>query len=148
MRKMQDWLRFTPRFSVGAFRPLRVLVASAAVAVLSACASSSMAPKDAGITHDTALGKVLADANGKTLYTYDKDEPGISHCYGLCAVIWPPAAAGEGVSGKDGFTVIPREGGSHQWAYRGKPLYIYISDGQPGDVEGDGVDGVWHVAKP
>jgi predicted lipoprotein with Yx(FWY)xxD motif len=34
-----------------------------------------------------------------------------------------------------------------QWAYNGRPLYLWQKDKKPGDVTGDGVGGVWHVAK-
>ncbi|HGG05709.1 MAG TPA: hypothetical protein ENK28_09650 [Aliiroseovarius sp.] len=33
-------------------------------------------------------------------------------------------------------------------AYRGQPLYLYAGDSKPGDINGDGVAGVWHLAKP
>jgi predicted lipoprotein with Yx(FWY)xxD motif len=41
----------------------------------------------------TAIGKVLADPNGMTLYTYVKDSPGKSNCYGECVEYWPPMKA-------------------------------------------------------
>jgi predicted lipoprotein with Yx(FWY)xxD motif len=107
-----------------------------------------MAPGGPGTTGDTSLGKVLTDAKGLTLYTYDKDEPGKSNCTGLCAVAWPPVTAPEGASATAGFTVIERGSGTRQWAYKGRPLYTYVFDMSPGDVKGDGDDGVWHVAKP
>lgn len=124
------------------------LAACAAALALAACSSAAMTAQDAGITHDTALGKVLVDSQGMTVYTYDEDAPGQSHCYGLCAAFWPPVAAPAQQAGHDGFTVIARDGGALQWAYRGKPLYTYAQDDKPGDVTGDGADGVWHAAKP
>lgn len=38
-----------------------------------------------------------------------------------------------------------RTDGTMQWAYEGKPLYLWTKDTKPGDVTGDGVGGVWHV---
>ena len=35
-----------------------------------------------------------------------------------------------------------------QWAYKGKPLYTWAKDTKPGDVTGDGVNNVWHIAQP
>ena len=32
----------------------------------------------------------LMDANKMTLYTFDKDETGVSNCYDDCAAKWPP----------------------------------------------------------
>src|SRR5262249_52364906 len=41
----------------------------------------------------TSAGNVLADANGMTVYTYDKDPKGKSVCNGQCAQNWPPVLA-------------------------------------------------------
>src|SRR4029450_11623399 len=38
----------------------------------------------------TALGRVLVDARGRTLYLFEKDTHGRSACYGACAAYWPP----------------------------------------------------------
>jgi predicted lipoprotein with Yx(FWY)xxD motif len=46
------------------------------------------------------------------------------------------------------YTVITRDDGSKQWAYKGKPLYSWVKDQKPGDKTGEGVAGAWHVAKP
>jgi predicted lipoprotein with Yx(FWY)xxD motif len=44
--------------------------------------------------------------------------------------------------------VVERKDGSKMWAHENQPLYTYIEDKKPGDVTGDGVGGVWHIAKP
>ncbi len=117
------------------------------IGVLAACATAtSMAPGGPGTTRPTGLGEVFTDADGMTLYTYDKDTPGKSYCTGLCAVFWPPVIAADTAKSTGGFTTITRDDGTKQWAYNGKPLYGYISDAKAGDTNGDGVDGVWHVA--
>ena len=90
-------------------------------------------------------GGVLVDVNGMTLYTFDKDEAGKSNCYDKCAVNWPPAAALAGDAAEGDFTLVERNDGSKQWAYKGMPLYLWIKDTKPGDKTGDGVGGVWHV---
>ena len=86
--------------------------------------------------------------NGMTLYVFDRDEPGKSNCYNDCADSWPPffAAAGATSPGK-GLSIIQRADGSRQWAKDGRPLYFWIGDTQPGDTTGDGVGGVWHIAR-
>jgi predicted lipoprotein with Yx(FWY)xxD motif len=38
-----------------------------------------------------------------------------------------------------------RNDGGRQWAFKGKPLYLWIKDHKPGDMTGDGFKGVWHV---
>jgi predicted lipoprotein with Yx(FWY)xxD motif len=46
------------------------------------------------------------------------------------------------------WTIANRPDGSKMWAYKGKPLYLYVNDKAKGDVVGDGVGGIWHLAKP
>ena len=90
---------------------------------------------------------LLTDADGKTLYTFDKDAVGKSNCTGGCAVAWPPFFAKEPPKDNGAFTQIVREDGRMQWARDGKPLYFFAGDAQPGDAKGDGVSGAWHVVK-
>ncbi|WP_026782446.1 COG4315 family predicted lipoprotein [Pleomorphomonas koreensis] len=98
-------------------------------------------------TMDSAKGEILTDANGMALYTFDKDAAGVSSCYDDCAVKWPPAMAAAGAMASDDFTLVARKDGSQQWAFKGKPLYLWQGDNKPGDVSGDGMGGVWHLAK-
>ena len=97
---------------------------------------------------DTALGKVLVDSKGMTLYTFTKDSAGKSACNGGCAQNWPPLKAEAGAKAGDGYSLVTRDDGSQQWAYQGKPLYTWLKDSKPGDTTGEGVNQVWHVAKP
>jgi len=116
---------------------------SAALIMLSATASLA-APMEA----DSSMGKIYTDEKGMTLYTYDKDEAGTSTCYDKCAVNWPPYMAAADAAAEGDWTIVERTDGSKQWAYDGKPLYLWIQDKAPGDVTGEGKgDGTWHVAK-
>ncbi len=93
---------------------------------------------------------VIANAAGMTLYTFDKDAAGSgkSVCNGGCATNWPPLmAVGEAKAAGD-YSVVTRDDGGKQWAYKGKPLYLWIKDQKPGDKTGDGFNNVWHAAKP
>ena len=126
-------------------KPLAIALA---LSFLAACAEPVMDAGGPGTTGTTAIGKVFVDANGMTLYTYDLDGPEKSNCSGLCAVAWPPVKAAPNAKPIGRFNLIPRSDGSKQWAYDDKPLYGYVSDTNPGDIKGDGADGVWHVAKP
>ena len=96
----------------------------------------------------SAMGKVLTDKMGMTLYTFDKDHPGMSACYDNCAKNWPPLMASSDAKPTGDFTVVTRKDGTMQWALKGMPLYTWVKDGKPGDVTGDGVGGVWHAAMP
>lgn len=117
-----------------------------------ALALALMAPAalaETGImTGDSAAGPVLTDAKGMTLYTFDKDADGKSACYDDCATNWPPLMAPEGAAAEGDYGVTERTDGSYQWTFKGMPLYTWVKDAKPGDVTGDGVKGVWHVAKP
>lgn len=99
---------------------------------------------------DQVKGAYLADFNGMALYTFDKDTSGVSNCNGSCATLWPPYTSGAVAQGTfpTGISVITRADGSKQFAWNGKPLYYYAGDKAAGDVNGDGVNGVWHLAKP
>ena len=46
------------------------------------------------------------------------------------------------------YMVITRDDGKKQWAMKGKPLYYWMKDSKPGDKTGEGVNNVWHTAKP
>lgn len=92
---------------------------------------------------------MLVDAKGMTLYTFDKDAAGSgkSVCNGPCATNWPPLAAGADDKPSGDFTIVTRDDGSKQWAFKGKPLYGWVKDQKPGDTTGDGVNNVWRIAK-
>ncbi|MDO6590528.1 hypothetical protein DS901_18215 [Loktanella sp. D2R18] len=90
----------------------------------------------------------LAASNGMTLYTFDNDSANTSNCYDSCAVSWPPYLAQAGAAAPSaGMTVVQRRDGTSQWAKNGEPLYFWQGDSAPGDTTGDGVGGVWHVAR-
>ncbi|MGE6916216.1 COG4315 family predicted lipoprotein [Achromobacter kerstersii] len=91
---------------------------------------------------------ILVNSAGMTLYTFDKDAGGKSACNDQCAKIWPPVTAPADAKAMGDLTVITRDDGSKQWAYKGKPVYLYAKDAKPGDKTGDNFKEVWHVIKP
>jgi predicted lipoprotein with Yx(FWY)xxD motif len=93
---------------------------------------------------------VLANAGGMTLYTFDKDAAGSgkSVCNGPCATNWPPLMVSGDAKAAGDYSIVTRDDGGKQWAFKGKPLYLWAKDAKPGDKTGDGVNNVWHVAKP
>ncbi len=96
----------------------------------------------------TSADGYFTDGHDMTLYTFDKDGEGVSNCYDKCATAWPPLLAEEGEELPQGFATIMRKDGGAQIAYKGQPLYLWINDKKPGQTTGDGVKGVWHIAKP
>ena len=113
-------------------------------ALLGGCASMVASASPA----KTADG-VLVGPNQMTLYTFDRDMAGSgkSACNGPCAANWPPLMAGADAKPSGEWTVITRDDGSKQWAYKGKPLYAWAKDTKPGDMTGDKFNNVWHAAK-
>jgi predicted lipoprotein with Yx(FWY)xxD motif len=97
----------------------------------------------------TKKGYIFVDAQGMTLYTFDRDTTGSkSTCEGKCTERWIPLAASAGAEAKGDFTVITRGDGSKMWAYRYRPLYTSQSDKAPGDINGFDSANLWHVARP
>jgi predicted lipoprotein with Yx(FWY)xxD motif len=119
-----------------------------AASILSICVAAALAQIAPAKSADTAKGKALVDAKGLTLYTFDRDAAGKSNCNGVCATNWPPLMAGADAKASGDWTIVTRDDGGKQWAYKGKPLYEFAKDTKPGDVTGDGVNSVWHIAAP
>jgi predicted lipoprotein with Yx(FWY)xxD motif len=123
---------------------VKIVMMATLLAGLAACAMGTEPAR----TAQTAMGPVLADSKGMTLYTFDRDAAGKSNCNGQCAVNWPPLKA-DGTSQPSGnWSVVTRDDGSKQWAFNGKPLYTWVKDQKPGDTTGNGVNNnTWHVAQ-
>ncbi|WP_308407716.1 COG4315 family predicted lipoprotein [Streptomyces sp. RKAG337] len=144
--------------------------AAAALLALSACgssnsgsggdttppppASSSSTTAGAGLAaaQDAKLGAIVTDAQGFTLYRFDKDKaaPPTSNCAGQCAAIWPAVAAVSTVKGLDLHLVgtVTRPDGSKQATLGGWPVYRYSGDAKAGDTHGQGVGGTWFAVAP
>lgn len=104
---------------------------------------------------DAKFGKHLTAAqNGMTLYSYAKDKPKVSNCYDVCAENWPPYLISPGAMiGSPALDVVTklstttRSDGTSQIAYDGAPLYFWSKDTKPGDMTGNGINGLWSVIK-
>lgn len=89
---------------------------------------------------------ILTADQGLTVYVFDVDTTSESQCYNACENAWPPVlapAAGVALGANMGTTV--RKDGAIQLTREGRPLYYYIGDGAAGDINGDGLGGVWHI---
>jgi predicted lipoprotein with Yx(FWY)xxD motif len=118
------------------------LLAVAAFTATTALAAPSVS------TVDTARGQVLAGDKGMTLYTFKNDKNEVSNCYDKCEMNWPPFFAAADAKADGGYSIIKRKDGKMQWAKGGMPLYYWIKDQKKGDTTGDGVMGVWDLARP
>jgi predicted lipoprotein with Yx(FWY)xxD motif len=120
----------------------RALPATLLVLAIAAYGSLAGAQAPAKMT-----GGVLTNTAGMTLYTFDKDEGGKSMCNGPCPANWPPLMAGADAKASGDWSIVTRDDGAKQWAYKGKPVYLWAKDTKPGDKTGDGFNNVWHVVK-
>ncbi len=92
------------------------------------------------VTADSALGTIVVDAAGMTVYVFDGDAPGTttSACTGQCLASWPLVTTdsetprAEGVTGTVG--TIESPDGLRHVTLDGRPLYYFAGDGAPGDV--------------
>ncbi|MEU8804469.1 SCO0930 family lipoprotein [Spirillospora sp. NPDC048819] len=101
------------------------------------------------------LGKIVTDGDGRTLYRFDNDtaSPSASTCAEACAKAWPPVWAGQTQTEVEGVQQslvgkVKRPDGRWQVTLAGWPLYRYVKDQSPGDVNGQGVGGTWYAASP
>ena len=115
------------------------LLAVASMALSFQAALAADAPKMAN--------GILVDAAGRTLYTFDNDSDGTSTCNDRCTMYWPPALATADTPRSSEFSIVVREDGTDQWAFKGKPLYRFYGDTAPGDVNGDDRGGAWHAIR-
>lgn len=93
---------------------------------------------------------VLRTETGHSLYTFDNDVvgSGASVCNPPCSNIFPPYLASGADMANGEFSLIARQDGSRQWAYKGRPLYRFYADDKPGDKGGDGMNrNLWHIAQ-
>jgi predicted lipoprotein with Yx(FWY)xxD motif len=127
-----------------------LLAVAAALVFASAGAWADELPKPLKHRKAGDLGTILTGPNGMTLYTYANDkEPGKSVCSGACAENWPPLKpVADAPAPKAPLSVVMRDDGSKQYAWKGKPLYYWKNDKKVGDTGGHKFRDVWFVAQP
>jgi predicted lipoprotein with Yx(FWY)xxD motif len=131
--------------SGGAYGPTPTTAKATATTAASGGAASA---SGAVAIADSSLGKILVDSKGMTLYIFTPDNQGPSTCAGQCAAAWPalagPVTAGTGVDASK-LGVAAGTGGTQQATYGGWPLYTFIQDSAPGDVNGQDSGEKWYV---
>ncbi|CAA9201248.1 COG4315 family predicted lipoprotein [Flavobacterium collinsii] len=120
------------------------------------------AKKEIALSTSTTLGSYLSDKDGKSLYFFATDAKGQASCTGGCEAVWPPfyvdnltaEKLSTGLTLSD-FASITTTSGKKQLTYKGWPLYYYApsingtnTPETAGQTTGDGVGGVWFIAKP
>jgi predicted lipoprotein with Yx(FWY)xxD motif len=108
------------------------------------------------VAENPQIGDFLTDGAGRTLYVFDDDSasPPRSNCNGSCAVAWPPLlikSPGKvfpnGVNPKI-IGYVERADHTCQVTVNGHPVYFFVADAKPGDINGQGVNGKWFAAAP
>ncbi|MHB9019554.1 MAG: COG4315 family predicted lipoprotein [Minisyncoccota bacterium] len=116
-------------------------------------ADESLQKIKVSVSSNDQFSSFLVGPLGMTLY-FKEGDLNSSSCYkDQCAANWPTLfASGEPTGGKGVRTsdlgVLSREDGNKQITYKGKPLYYWMGDKNPGDVTGDGIENIWSVATP
>jgi predicted lipoprotein with Yx(FWY)xxD motif len=105
--------------------------------------TTSTSPTSVG-TAKTALGTVLVDSQGRTLYLFTHDSGTTSMCSGPCATAWPPLVATGAATATSGANAAllgtgKRADGTSQVTYNGHPLYRFVKDTKAGETNGQGV---------
>jgi len=108
------------------------------------------------VAQNAKLGQILVDGNGRTLYLFEADKTTASTCYGSCATYWPPLLTGGSPQAGAGATAsllgtTKRSDGTTEVTYAGHPLYYVVTDHNPGDATGQGVNNFgapWDVVGP
>jgi predicted lipoprotein with Yx(FWY)xxD motif len=123
--------------------------------------SQATAPAPGGngavaVADNPDLGRILVDSRGMTLYLFKKDKGGKSACSGACASVWPPLLSTGKPSARQGaqagqLGTTKRRDGGNQVTYAGYPLYTYVGDKGPGDVNGNDFEqfgAEWYALTP
>jgi predicted lipoprotein with Yx(FWY)xxD motif len=128
---------------------LAILVAGL---VLAACGggsgssgSSSTMSAGSGLVSVRTVDKtpVLADRQGRTLYSANVEQGGRIHCTGGCTSFWDPVHASSSQAKtaaanlKLDLGVVKRPDGVEQLTFDAKPLYSFTQEG-PGQLKGNG----------
>jgi predicted lipoprotein with Yx(FWY)xxD motif len=116
-------------------------------------------PDGISVQESERLGKVLADARGRTLYRRDaylfqsgsghgqrrgvlmrpavgRDLGTDPHCMDSCEK-WHPLIAPAGAEARGYWNVYTRPDGQKQWAYQGYALWTFDGDTKPGEINGN-----------
>ena len=101
------------------------------------------------VAYDAVAQRLVGGNNsekpGFTVYVFDDDLGSSgSNCEGTCSSTWSPVTVSDGdVTNIPGLNLVTRLDDTHQVTYKGRPLYFYANDIEPGDVFGKAVNSKW-----
>jgi predicted lipoprotein with Yx(FWY)xxD motif len=128
--------------------PVLIVAVLAIAAVISATAGGTKKSQKTAAAGSvislaqTPVGKALVDANGRTLYLFAADTPGVSRLSAAGQAVWPPFTASKAPAATGGAAVaaIKTIPSSKQVTYNGHPLYYYVGDRGAGQTAGQGLN--------
>ena len=127
-----------------------VLWAAAAIAADNPPAGMKLEhPGDTALSQEESGGWVYKSFPGLAhLYIFDGDRLSASRCTEGCASAWPPLLVTIGKTGEKvgDWTIIARDDGRQQWAYKGHPVYTRFHDLQE-DAQSLAAEG-FHLLTP
>jgi predicted lipoprotein with Yx(FWY)xxD motif len=147
---MKHWFKLVTALAVSA-----VIASLAAALAIAGEAQTQKGPAKVVVAR-SALGRILVDSKGITLYDFVQDKGTTSTCYGACAALWPPLLttgkpiAGPGVRASL-LGTTKRKDGKLEVTYGGHPLYYFVTDRKPGQTTGQGINefgAPWWVISP
>jgi predicted lipoprotein with Yx(FWY)xxD motif len=113
--------------------------------------------------------RVVVDSDGYTIYRYDRGPESVAkqrtdprvdpwperrllRCDGGSPAGWPPVAYSRNTGLHDVdrrlLGTVERADGTLQLTIGGCPIYRYVGDRKPGQINGHGIDGVWFAVTP
>jgi predicted lipoprotein with Yx(FWY)xxD motif len=78
------------------------------------------------------------------LYIFDGEPEGQPTCDKTCSAVWPIVQAQRNDKPMGLWTIVPRDDGRLQWAFKNKPLYTYFEDSSIG-ARGIGKNMDWYL---
>src|SRR4051794_36188159 len=123
--------------------------AKTADATTTTTAAAAPAAADATVKVATSdeYGKMLVDADGRTLYLFEKDQGTTSACTGACVDNWPAFTATAPKAGDGVDQAKLSTAAADQVVYNGHLLYHFAGDKAAGDMNGAGIPS-WYPVDP
>ena len=133
----------------------RLCVGMLAVAASSVAIASASAQAATLELRTTALGPVITNSAGFTVFQFTLDPKKMDKCVTImgCSAVWPALevtgtpTVGAGLSAKlVGEIMLP--GGAMQVTYAGHPLYLYVGNSHPEETSYSGANefgGTWYA---
>lgn len=141
---------------------MRSLAPTLALALLTASALAQTGESPITTANDAEEGEYLIDGRGLALYLFKADTKGtatreaVVTCIEDCLFTWPPLLVAEtpvraGAVRPDLLGTVKLPDGTLQATYNGWPLYYFIDDYAPGDINGHDIESFgeeWYLVGP